>query len=123
MATARWFFADEPASRFVIQEHLRQGYWTVGPAALWIDVQQAELPYRATGYWHDVTFELEWMPRDYLLLRASRAEPELVRATSLQLGFKPGRQGEENGQSVWEWRIHPLASETMPDATLDSQPA
>lgn len=105
MATARWFFEPDPNSKFIVQEHLRQDYWRSGPATMWIDAVQTTPPYKAVGYWHDVNFELEWQPRDYVLLRASRKEKELIRATSLQLGFQPSRQEEEGGKYVVEWRL------------------
>ncbi len=120
MATARWFFTDEPNSNFVIQGHLRQGYWSVGPATMWIDALEGTTPYRAVGYWHETNFEMEWMPREYLLIRANQNEPELVRATTLQLGFKPARQYEEDGRYIVEWRVR----SRLPDPALvpDPQP-
>jgi hypothetical protein len=105
MATARWFFTEMPSSKFIIQEHLRQDYWRSGPATMWIDAVQVTKPYKAVGYWHDVNFELEWSPREYVLLRASRKEEELIRATTLQLGFRPSRQYEEGGKYLIEWRL------------------
>lgn len=105
MATARWFFIEEPNSKFIIQEHLRQDYWRAGPATMWIDAVNTTEPYKAVGYWHDVNFELEWTPRQYALLRANRKEAELLRATSLQLGFKPTREYEEDGKYIVEWRL------------------
>jgi hypothetical protein len=105
MASARWFYTDEPNSRFVIQEHLRQEYWRIGPAQMWIEATQTTPPYKAVGYWHDLNFELEWMPREYALLRLNRKEPELTRATTLQLGFKPTREYEEGGRHIVEWRM------------------
>ncbi|MGH2542587.1 MAG: hypothetical protein ACRDIB_07315 [Ardenticatenaceae bacterium] len=121
MATARWFFGREPESLFVIQEHLRQGYWRVGPSAMWIDAVQATIPYRAVGYWHDVAFELEWVPLEYVLLRSSRPEKELVRATTLLLGFKPVREAEEDGKHVVEWR--PRKPVEAPPPPLAATPA
>ncbi|MDQ4076696.1 MAG: hypothetical protein M3220_10685 [Chloroflexota bacterium] len=120
MATARWFFQREPSSKFVIQEHLRQGYWRAGPGKLWVDAVQVTPPYKAVGYWHDVTFELEWVPLDYLLLRSNRREEELIRATNLQLGFKPSKEYEENGKHVTEWRMRRV--EDPPPAQLGATP-
>lgn len=118
MATARWFYTDEPNSKFVIQEHLRQEYWRVGPAQMWIEATQATPPFKAVGYWHDLNFELEWMPRDYVLLRLDRPEPELNRATTLQLGFKPAREYDEVGKHIVEWRLHgPATSAPQSAAT------
>jgi hypothetical protein len=105
MATARWFFQIEPESKFIIQEHLRQGYWRAGPSELWIEAVEVKPPYRAAGYWHDVAFELEWVPLEYVRLSANRDEPELTRATSLQLGFKPVERREEDGKLIVEWRL------------------
>ncbi|MBA3534744.1 MAG: hypothetical protein H0T73_22760 [Ardenticatenales bacterium] len=105
MATARWFFTELPESKFIIQEQLRQDYWRAGPATMWIDAVQVTKPYTAVGYWHDVNFEMEWSPREYLFLRANRKEEELIRATTLQLGFRPTRQYEEDGKYVIEWRL------------------
>lgn len=107
MATARWFFESEPNSKFVIQEHLRQDYWRAGPAQLWVDAVQTTPPYKAVGYWHDVSFELEWIPREYVELRCSRKEPELIRATTLQLGFRPAHEGEEGGKYLVAWHLKP----------------
>jgi hypothetical protein len=109
MATARWFFNEMPNSKFIIQEQLRQDYWRTGPATMWIDAVQTTKPFKAVGYWHDVNFELEWTPFEYVLLRASRKEEELIRATSLQLGFRPSRQYEEEGKYLIEWRLRPSA--------------
>lgn len=110
MPTARWFFEPEVNSKFVLQEHLRQDFWRSGPSTLWVDAVQTTPPYKAVGYWHDLTFEIEWVPRDYVILRANRADKEILRATTLQLGFKPARQGEEGGQYVTEWRLRPAGA-------------
>ncbi len=114
MATARWFFQSEPDSRFVIQEHLRQDFWRAGPAALWIEVVKSTSPFLAAGYWHDVTFDLEWESQTVVRLRASRQEPELIRALTLQLGFKPTHQGEEQGKHLAEWRLRQQAVAAPP---------
>jgi hypothetical protein len=124
MATARWFYMDEPNSKFVIQEHLRREYWRVGPSQLWIEATQATLPYRAVGYWHDLSFDMEWVPRDYIILRSNQRTPELVRATTLQLGFKPTREYEEGGRFVVEWRIRgSAATDAVPDVVQQGVPS
>lgn len=123
MATARWFFQREPKSKFVIQEHLRQGYWRVGPSSLWIEAVTDESPYRAVGHWHDLRFELEWAPRDFVRLIAERADDELIRATTLQLGFKPARRYEQDGKIVVEWRADPATVVAAPPTPLAATPA
>jgi hypothetical protein len=120
MATARWFFDSEPNSRFIIQEHLRQDYWRNGPSQLWVEAVQTTAPYKAVGYWHDLSFELEWVPREYVLLRSNRRDDELIRVTTLQLGFKPLRVGEEEGRYVVEWR--PRGVIEMPPEPVGATP-
>ena len=108
MATARWFYQPHVSpSRYVVQEHLRQDFWRAGPATMWVDVTQTTPPCKAVGYWHDVNFELEWIPRDYVTLRASQTANDLVKAISLQLGFQPSGNSDDNGKSVVTWYLHP----------------
>ncbi len=108
MATARWFFQPQTQnSSYVMQEQLRQELWRTGPSTAWVDVTRAEAPHLAVGYWHDVNFELEWVPRDYVVLRANQYAKELVRAITLQLGFRPFSETETDGRSVVEWVLHP----------------
>lgn len=121
MATARWFFEIEPDSKFVIQEHLRQDYWRNGPSTMWIDVVESKPPYRAVGYWHDVTLELEWMPREYVQLRTNKEAPELIRVTTLQLGFKPIRREQEGDRFIVEWR--PRGAVEAPAPSVGATPA
>lgn len=104
MAEARWFFQAEPASKFVIQEHLRQTYWRAGLGTLWIECRQATLPFRAEGYWEDVAVTLEWETADWLRLTMSADAPRVVQVTQLLLGFKPLARYVQNGRVVYEWR-------------------
>src|SRR5687768_11255202 len=110
MATARWFFQPHvPESNYVLQEQVRQDLWRSGPATAWVDVTQTAPQCKAAGYWHETSFELEWVPRDYVILRASQYEKDLVRSFALQLGFRPFVEREENGGSVVEWYLHPTS--------------
>lgn len=112
MATARWFFQPQvPNSPYIMQEQLRQELWRVGPSTAWVDVTRADVPHLAVGYWHDLNFELEWVPRDYVILRANQYSKDLVRALSLQLGFRPHSETEPDGRSVVEWVLHPSRRE------------
>lgn len=127
MATARWFFQPHVSpSRYVVQEHLRQDFWRAGPATMWVDVTQTTIPCKAVGYWHDVNFELEWVPLEYVILRASQAATDLVKAISLQLGFQPSATTEDSGKSVVTWYLHPSQntqpSIAIPAAQLDPTP-
>lgn len=124
MATARWFFQPHvPDSKYVVQEHLRQDLWRSGPATTWVDVIQTQLPCKAVGYWHDVNFELEWIPLDYVTLRANKYEKDFVRAISLQLGFRPFAEREEGGKSVVEWYLHPNQKLETTPVTVDTTDA
>lgn len=104
MAVAHWFFEPEPPSQFAIQEHLRQTYWRAGLSTLWIECRQATPPFRAEGYWEDITLTLEWDTADWLLLKLSKDAPGVVQVTQLLLGFKPLARYVQNGQIVYEWR-------------------
>ncbi|HBY96243.1 MAG TPA: hypothetical protein DEP84_20200 [Chloroflexi bacterium] len=104
MAVAHWFFEPEPASGFVIQEHLRQTFWRAGLSTLWIECHQATPPFRAEGYWEEVALALEWDTADWLLLMLSQDAPRVVQVTQLLLGFKPLARYVQNGRVVYEWR-------------------
>lgn len=122
MATARWFYDDLPDSGFVISEHLRQNFWRVGPSAMWLDVVQSTAPYLARGYWREARFDLEWVPRQYVILRTTAEAKELERATALQLGFKATGRSEAEGKQVIEWRLTPAAQEAL-EPMVDAGPA
>lgn len=122
MATARWFYDDEPDSGFVIQEHLRQNYWRVGPSSMWVDVVKSTPPFQARGYWREAKFDLEWQPRVYVRLSTTAEAKELERVTSLQLGFKATDRREEEGRQVIEWRLAPDVREAI-EPVLDAGPA
>jgi len=98
-----WFYEQEPPSRFVIQEHLRQALWRMGLGMAWVEVEQEKPPYRAVIYWYDRRWTLEWEPARYARLTLPEELPDVVRVMELMLGFKPLARYRQEGRLVWEW--------------------
>jgi len=98
-----WFYEQEPPSKFVIREHLRQALWRMGLGMAWVEVEQETPPYRAVVYWYDKKFALEWEPAKYLKLSLDQESREIVRVVELMLGFKPLARYRQGNTLVWEW--------------------
>ncbi|MDQ7028385.1 MAG: hypothetical protein Q9O62_00715 [Ardenticatenia bacterium] len=98
-----WFYEQEPSSRFVIQEHLRQALWRMGLGMAWVEVERETPPYRAVVYWYDRRWTLEWEPAKYVRLSMPEDLPDVLRVMELMLGFRPLARYRQAGQMIWEW--------------------
>ncbi|HXF68587.1 MAG TPA: hypothetical protein VNK89_02170 [Thermoflexus sp.] len=103
-----WFYAEKRLSAGAVAEQLRQSLWFVRLQEAWVspvDPVQKEPPYRYRGYWRERTFEIEFEPRRYVILRAAEDLPRVVEALQRSLGVGPVFSYlDEEGKVVYEWR-------------------
>lgn len=98
-----WFYEPQPSSKFIIQEHLRQAIWRSGLSSAWVDVDQAEEPYRATVRWQDMTYTLEWETSTRLTLHASKRVDDLIEVWEHIMGFEPLASYAQGDEYIIEW--------------------
>ena len=103
--TARtWFYTRPEGSAYDIAERVRTTFWDARVGGIWLDVVQAESPYRMRGRYRGAQVELEWEAARWLRLRLKPAQPDLVKYLSFILGFRPALQFEDgDGWTATEW--------------------
>ncbi len=102
---ANWFTTQLPPSRFVIEGELRSAFWRAGYRGMWFTCIKEEPPYECVGLWDQRSFTMEWVPRNYLLLKTKEPEADLLKALEGALQHKAlaaYRSGD--GTVVVEWR-------------------
>ena len=105
MTAAQYWYETPPgANTFDISEHLQQSFWRYGLGTAWFKATRAQPPYTAEARWGDVTFNVEWVPQRYVIVRLPGDEAAIENAFTMVLGFKPVFRYRDNSQTVVEWR-------------------
>lgn len=105
MSAAQYWFETHPGTTlFDIGEHLRQSFWRYGLGTAWFTATRAESPYAAEFRWSNAVYRMEWIPREYVLLRMPRDEKAVIDAFCVVLGFKPIFRYTDGDDTVIEWR-------------------
>lgn len=111
MPLAEWFYSNPGANNYDISEAVRRSFWFRGFGMAWFDATKAIPPYTGQLEWLGQIMELEWEPRQYVILRLSKDDPLAVEGLSSLLGFKPAfRYQDAQGRAVVEWRKVGLAA-------------
>ena len=101
-----WFYAERILSPGAIVENLRHDMWANGYYNIWLTLTQNEAPYRLSGLYGQDKFEVEFEPRQFLMLRAAKENEWLIKAFTRSLGMPPHFQYQDKqGQFVTEWRM------------------
>ncbi len=100
-----WFYTQFPPSRSVIENELRLAFWKAGYGGLWFSCTRDEPPFGCLGMWRQKEFHIEWVPGDYLILKMSEPNQDLLKALERLLrhpALAAYRDG--SGTVVVEWR-------------------
>ncbi len=100
-----WFTIKFPPSRHAVENELRLALWGAGFAPVWITCTKAESPYECGGRWGDKTFQVEWAPRDYVVLKMPEPNQQLLEAFEKTLKHRALAAYQSNGAVLVEWRV------------------
>ena len=101
-----WFYAERRLSPGASIEALRHELWAGGYYNVWLRLVKKDPPYVASGLYGAEKFEMEFEPRQYVILRAEVDNPWLIKGFTRTLGMKPHFQFQDRqGQFVTEWRM------------------
>ncbi len=105
--TPYWFTKKLPASRHGIENAVRLGFWAAGFGDTYFTCTNPEPPYRCSGLWRSSEpIDLEWVPKDYLILQMKQPNQDVLDAFERVLGH-PALAAYRNqaGNVVVEWRV------------------
>ncbi len=102
-----WFAKQLPASRHGIENAVRLAFWAAGFGDTFFTCTQAEPPVKCMGLWHsEEPSNIEWMPKDYFLLRMKQPNQDVLDAFERVLGHPAlAAYRDGNGEVVIEWRV------------------
>jgi hypothetical protein len=101
-----WFYGERQLSPGATIEELRHELWAGGYYNVWLRLVKNDPPYVASGLYNAEKFELEFEPRQYVVIRANADNAWLIKGFTRVLGMKPHFQYQDRqGQFVTEWRM------------------
>lgn len=102
-----WFYTEPEHEAYLISERLNSTFWQARAVSTYWKTMRAEPPFLAHGYQGDDIIELEWVPGEWLALRAPREVDVsgLVKAISQRVLAFPATLSYDtaDGQQVMEW--------------------
>lgn len=102
---SNWFFTEYSPSRSVIENDLRLSFWKAGFGKMFFSCTKDTVPYECRGEWGDIDFNIEWEPKNYLLLKMKAPDQKLLEAFERVLKHKAfAAYKSGNGSIVVEWR-------------------
>ncbi len=103
---SRTWFYNEPEHRpYYLEERVNQNLWASRFGSIYLDCVRAEPPFRMEGVWNGINVSIEWVPKDWFILRSSKEDRTLLTGFSQVLQFPPSfSYTDENGDFVAEWR-------------------
>ncbi|MBI3536674.1 MAG: hypothetical protein HY070_03795 [Chloroflexi bacterium] len=101
---SNWFTMNFPPSRHAIENELRLALWSTGFSQVWITCTKAESPFECQGLWHDQSFQVEWEPRQYVLLKMPEPNQNVLEAFEKILKHRALAAYKQDGAVVVEWR-------------------
>ncbi len=105
--TPYWFAKQLPASRHSIENAVRLAFWAAGFGDTYFTCTQPEPPIKCMGLWHsEEPIEIEWVPKDYFIVRLKQPEQDALEAFERVLGHRAlAAYRDGNGEVVIEWRV------------------
>ncbi len=106
--TPYWFTKTLPPSRHGIENAVRLTFWAAGFGDAYFTCTQPEPPYKCSGLWQSSEpFEVEWMPKDFFILRMKEPRQDALDAFERVLGHKAlAAYRNGGGGVVVEWRVN-----------------
>ena len=110
MNASKWFYQEPEPVCYLISERVNSTFWQARIYDVYWNCETEEPPYRVTGTLHGLDIEMEWVPKDWLRIRAE-LEADLsfiVRAVSERILGHPATLRYENdmaGMQIYEWHI------------------
>lgn len=102
-----WFYNEPENQAYLIGERLNASFWQARAVNTYWKVVRDEPPYVAHGYQGEEIVELEWVPREWLTLRApADAETDrLAEVISKRILATPATFSyvTHDGRHVYEW--------------------
>lgn len=124
MAAREWFLDKPGDNRYDIEVHVQRSFWHNGFGEAFFRCTKADPPYECVGFWRSQEIELEWVPRQWLILYMQEYDETMVESVGRVIRLKPSLRyslaGSENGhaasegeqteagdqeRSVVEWRV------------------
>jgi len=65
-----WFYREPEGQPFTVTERLNGNFWQEGIVGVYWRCVRAEAPFCAQGFWDDHILEMEWVPGQWLALKA-----------------------------------------------------
>lgn len=104
-----WFYNTPENQPYLISERLNGTFWQARAVSIYWKGVRTEPPYVAHGYQGEDIVELEWMPGEWLVLRApAGADVErLVEVISKRVLAFPATFNYQalGGQQTYEWHV------------------
>ncbi len=106
--TPYWFAKKLPASRHGIENAVRLAFWAAGFGDTYFTCTNPEPPVKCMGLWRSSEpIDIEWVPRDYFLLRMKAPNEDMLSAFERVLGHRAlAGYRDQNGDVVVEWRVN-----------------
>src|SRR5512133_2991527 len=99
---SRTWFYNEPEHRpYYLEERVNQNLWASRFGSIYLDCVRAEPPFRMEGVWNGITVSIEWVPKDWFILRSSKEDRTLLTGFAQVLQFPPSfSYADDNGDFV-----------------------
>jgi hypothetical protein len=107
MMTPYWFTKELPPTRHGIENAVRLSFWAAGFGDMWITCVDTAPPFKCQGVWRSTdSLTLEWVPKEYLLVRMKQPNQDALTAFERVLGHKAfAAYREQSGDVAVEWRV------------------
>jgi len=104
--TTHWFYSSKMPSAGAIAENMRQEFWEMHVYGVWFTCTSQELPYTFRGLWDNKQFEVELVPRQYVIVRSGEELPWIAEGFKRALRTVPTfKYQEPDKRHVVEWRM------------------
>lgn len=120
---SRTWFYNEPEHRpYYIEERVNSNLWATRFGSIYLDCVRAEPPFKMEGKWNGIDLSIEWLPKQWFVLRSSKEDKTLITGFAQVLQFLPLLTfTQEDGTVVTEWqRVPENASRRLQDVQAHS---
>ena len=103
-----WFYHEPEAQPFMITERLNGTFWQARLVEVYWRCVKADAPFKAEGYLGDQLLEMEWVPGQWLSLRAPAGldMKSLIQTFNRVLARKATLSyGDPHGAQIIEWHL------------------
>jgi hypothetical protein len=104
--TTHWFYSSKMPGAGAIAENMRHDFWEQHVYGVWFTCTRHENPYTYRGLWQGKQFEVEVVPRQYLIVRSQEDLAWIVEGFKRVLCSVPTfKYQEPDGRYAAEWRM------------------